>query len=128
MDARRNQFYNALFRIENGAITRLCEDRAVAAADLFSELCCCGEKIIIAGDGAGLCVRLIEKNGFSGKFNYVIAPENLRYQRGYSVGAAAVDFIKNGGQPIPPELLVPTYLRPSQAERELSLKKKKTAV
>ena len=31
MDARRNQVYNALFRIKNKKVTRLCEDRAVSA-------------------------------------------------------------------------------------------------
>ena len=34
MDARRMQFYNALFKAENGVITRLCEDRAISADDL----------------------------------------------------------------------------------------------
>ena len=29
MDARRGQFYNALFRVENGEVERLCPDRAV---------------------------------------------------------------------------------------------------
>ncbi len=29
MDARRMQFYNALFKVENGRVTRLCEDRAI---------------------------------------------------------------------------------------------------
>ncbi|MEG1166360.1 MAG: tRNA (adenosine(37)-N6)-threonylcarbamoyltransferase complex dimerization subunit type 1 TsaB, partial [Oscillospiraceae bacterium] len=29
MDARRNQFYNALFEIQDGIPVRLCEDRAI---------------------------------------------------------------------------------------------------
>ena len=29
MDARRMQFYNALFKVENGRVTRLSEDRAI---------------------------------------------------------------------------------------------------
>ena len=34
MDARRNQLYNALFRLESGVLTRLCEDRLVSLSDL----------------------------------------------------------------------------------------------
>ena len=33
MDARRNQLYNALFRLESGVLTRLCEDRLVSLSD-----------------------------------------------------------------------------------------------
>ncbi|MDE7124669.1 MAG: tRNA (adenosine(37)-N6)-threonylcarbamoyltransferase complex dimerization subunit type 1 TsaB, partial [Eubacterium sp.] len=54
MDARRMQFYNALFKAENGEITRLCDDRAISLEDLKKDL----EKyehVIIAGDGAKLC-------------------------------------------------------------------------
>ncbi|MCL2637600.1 MAG: tRNA (adenosine(37)-N6)-threonylcarbamoyltransferase complex dimerization subunit type 1 TsaB [Oscillospiraceae bacterium] len=38
MDARREQFYNALFRVENEVITRLTEDRAIGKAELEAEL------------------------------------------------------------------------------------------
>ena len=38
MDARRGQFYNALFRVENGEVERLCPDRAVDGAALAEEL------------------------------------------------------------------------------------------
>ena len=30
MDARRMQFYNALFRVQNGKVERLCDDRAIS--------------------------------------------------------------------------------------------------
>ena len=38
MDARRSQVYNALFRAENGKLTRITEDRAIALKDLKEEL------------------------------------------------------------------------------------------
>ena len=38
MDARRMQFYNALFKVENGRVTRLCEDRAISIDALREEL------------------------------------------------------------------------------------------
>ena len=39
MDARRNQFYNALFLANGkGSIKRLCDDRAIGEDELFKEL------------------------------------------------------------------------------------------
>ena len=37
MDARRSQVYNALFRCENGQLTRLCPDRAIGLEELAEE-------------------------------------------------------------------------------------------
>lgn len=111
MDARRTQFYNALFRAEKGKITRLCEDRAISAADLEKELLKY-EKVIIAGDGARLFYGNTELK------NAVLAEEGRIYQNGVGVALAA-----RGKEKIKPEELRPVYLRPSQAERELKLKK-----
>lgn len=106
MDARCKQVYNALFRSENGVITRLCEDRAVSAAALSEELAALGEKVILAGDGAELM------NGFTdGK--YELAPIALRFQRGSGVCLAALDKPE-----IAAAALMPSYLRLPQAERE----------
>lgn len=113
MDARRMQFYNALFRAENGRITRLCADRAVSAEKLQNELSAF-ESVIIAGDGAKL---------FHSSFaapNCALAAENRLYQNAVGVSAAAQNKEK-----LPAAELVPFYLRPSQAERELKLKRKK---
>ena len=38
MDARRGQFYNALFRVSGEGIERLTEDRAISAEELEAEL------------------------------------------------------------------------------------------
>ena len=38
MDARRSQVYNALFYVNQGEITRVCEDRAIALSELKEEL------------------------------------------------------------------------------------------
>ncbi len=112
MDARRMQFYNALFKVENGKIERLTSDRAISLEDLQKELRQY-ENVIIAGDGARLCADNI------GLDNCRIADEELVYQNAVSLAKAAE---KN--KKIPPEKLMPVYLRQSQAERELKLKKK----
>lgn len=115
MDARCNQVYTALFRCENGMVTRICDDKAVSVDDLFIELSAFDEKIILAGDGAGICF-----DSFNGRLhNVVLASENRRYQRAYGAALAAL----NNNMFINSSELVPFYLRLPQAERELKLKK-----
>lgn len=113
MDARRMQFYNALFRVQNGKVERLCDDRAISIEDLRSNLKQY-DKVIIAGDGANLCFRNIELENCS------LADDERIYQN--AVGVAKASKNKNA---ISPKALMPVYLRQSQAERELKLKLKK---
>ena len=112
MDARRMQFYNALFKAENGNITRLTEDRAISLEDLREELKAF-DRVIIAGDGARLCFENIALE------NCVLPDDELIYQNALAVSKAA----KHNNK-IPPKELMPVYLRQSQAERELKLKNK----
>ncbi len=113
MDARRMQFYNALFRVQNGKVERLCNDRAISIEDLRNELKQY-DKVIIAGDGAKLCFQNIELE------NCTLANEDRIYQNAVGVAKAAQN--KNA---ISPKALMPVYLRQSQAERELKLKLKR---
>lgn len=113
MDARRMQFYNALFRVQNGKVERLCDDRAISIEDLRNELKQY-DNVIIAGDGANLCFRNIELE------NCTLADDDKMYQNAVGVAKAAKN--KNA---ISPKALMPVYLRQSQAERELKLKLKR---
>ena len=113
MDARRMQFYNALFKVQNGKVERLCDDRAISIEDLRNELKQY-DKVIIAGDGAKLCFQNIELE------NCTLADEDRIYQNAVGVAKAAQN--KNA---ISPKTLMPVYLRQSQAERELKLKLKR---
>jgi tRNA threonylcarbamoyladenosine biosynthesis protein TsaB len=113
MDARRMQFYNALFEIKNGVVTRLCDDRAISIDDLGKELKSYG-KVIIAGDGAKLCFDNLQLD------NAVLADGDRMYQNAVGVSLAAQNKTK-----ISADALMPVYLRMSQAERELKLKKEK---
>lgn len=113
MDARRMQFYNALFRVQNGKVERLYDDRAISIEDLRNELKQY-YKVIIAGDGAKLCFQNIELE------NCTLADDDRIYQNAVSVAKAAQN--KNA---ISPKALMPVYLRQSQAERELKLKLKR---
>ena len=116
MDARRMQFYNAVFEIKDGACKRLCSDRAISIEDLREDLKRF-ERVIIAGDGARLCFDNIDLE------NVCLADEERIYQNAVSVSRAAENKEK-----IPASELLPVYLRQSQAERELGLKKKEKTV
>lgn len=106
MDARCGQVYNALFRSEGGVITRLCEDRAIKAVDLYDELKKLNGNVILAGDGAEILHKATEQC-------FTLAPLALRYQRGLGVCLAA-----EGKDTIDAAALMPSYLRLPQAERE----------
>ena len=113
MDARRMQFYNALFKVKNGKVERLCDDRAISIEDLRNDLKQY-DKVVIAGDGAKLCFQNIELE------NCTLADDDRIYQNAVGVAKAAQN--KNA---ISPKALMPVYLRQSQAERELKLKLKR---
>lgn len=111
MDARRMQFYNALFEVKNGVVHRLCADRAISIDDLRKEISGY-DRVIAAGDGAVLFCENI------GLDNVILADEEKRWQNGVGVSKAALNKEK-----ISAAALMPVYLRLSQAERELKLKK-----
>lgn len=111
MDARRMQFYNAIFKVENGIVSRFTPDRAISIDDLREELKQY-DSVIIAGDGAALCSQNIALD------NCKIAAYDKIYQNALSVAKC----VKNK-KAIAPSALMPVYLRQSQAERELKLKR-----
>ena len=118
MDARRMQVYNALFRVHDGCVERLCDDRAISVDKLLGELTGMGESIILAGDGAELVYNSIQENK-----NICLAPANSRFQRASSVAMIA-DKRLSEGLTLNAASLMPSYLRLSQAERELQNKRK----
>ena len=111
MDARRMQFYNALFKVENSQVIRLCDDRAISLEDLREELKAY-DNVVVAGDGAFVCCQNL------GLDNCVIADDDRMYQNALGVAKATSDKM-----PMPAKALMPVYLRQSQAERDPKLKK-----
>lgn len=120
MDARCNQVYNAIFEIENGKITRLCNDRALLCGELAEELKKlsqnAGKRVIIVGDGTEVFYPFVQNIA-----GVLKSSQARRYQNAESVGLAAAEIFKNGGA-VSPEKLLPVYLRLPQAERELKKK------
>ena len=119
MDARRSQVYNALFRVEGGKLTRISEDRAIALAELKTELEHIDGPIFLVGDGAVLTYKTL-----SGEIpNLVLPPEHRLHQR--AVGVALLAEQKQAaGETGDGNALSPNYLRLSQAERERMEKEK----
>ena len=112
IDARCNQVFDAIFRVENGIVTRLTEEgchKAEELAQLLAEYKC--DDIILVGDGAELVLAECQKAELK---NVRLSPSHLRYQTGAGVCLAAVN-----KEQIKPEALMPMYLKLPQAQREL---------
>ena len=111
MNARRNQVYNALFRWVDGTLVRLTPDRAISIEELEAELCEMKEKVYLSGDGYDITSKAFTK------VNPAFTPEVLRYQNAYSVARCGLAAYQRG-EAKTDLTIAPTYLRPSQAERE----------
>ena len=119
MDARRSQVYCALFLYEtdadgNTVKTRVWEDDMLSAAELSDRLAELELPVLFVGEGC----RVTQKEISLAHCKEV--PELLRFQNGVSVAAAAraVYDAAEDKSVFTDLALKPTYLRPSQAERE----------
>lgn len=115
MDARCSQVYNALFRVSNGKVTRIIDDRALALQDLKLDLQKYDEKIILVGDGAKITYDYLKDDNK----NVVLASKQNRIQTASSVVAAGFELLEKG-ETLTADQLMPTYLRLPQAQRELN--------
>jgi len=123
MDARRSQFYNALFKTgRNGKPVRLCDDRLPEASEIYKELSerYVGKKILLVGDGAKLCSKIFDKicaeSGEKCTFSYRVCDAADMYQDAFSVAKTAL--LSKEAREVSGSALSPIYLRASQAERE----------
>lgn len=112
MDARRQQIYNAVFRAEQGVLTRLREDRAISLAEAAQDLKTFDAPVTIVGDGAQLTYDYLTAAGIP----CTLAPAPLRLQS--AVGVALATEAAGKGAAISAQELTANYLRLSQAERE----------
>ena len=118
MDARREQVYNALYRVgADGEINRLTEDRAISITKLAEDISKLDEAVWLCGDGAELCYNKLKEVCA----NVRLAPEACRFQSGRGAALAAAKLGR--GAMTDAETLRPVYLRLPQAERELNNKK-----
>ena len=113
MDARRSQVYNALFLVEGGNLKRCTEDRAIALADLKTDLMHIDGPIYLVGDGAVLTHKTLGQE----VPNLILPPEHRLHQRALGVALLA-EKMQAAGKSGDGNALSPNYLRLSQAERE----------
>ncbi|MBQ7338563.1 MAG: tRNA (adenosine(37)-N6)-threonylcarbamoyltransferase complex dimerization subunit type 1 TsaB [Clostridia bacterium] len=128
----RKFLYYALFRVRDGKLVRLCEDRITPVAELESAL----DEVLatalppeernlpiyLTGDGYSIAQRKLSAP--SGRIQYT--PMQLRDQNAYCIAQLAREKFAAGDFCSDREL-TPVYLRPCQAERELNEKMKSQA-
>ena len=110
MNARRNQFYTALFCNQPGGQERLLPDSALSAEELDDLLNRYSEPVYLVGDGYDLAKQLLSHKTCE-------TPYRLRLQSACSVAAVALR-MANAGLVCDDQTISPVYLRPCQAERE----------
>ncbi len=113
MDARRAQVYTALFLAENGVISRIFADCAIALTELKERIQTLNKPIFLVGDGSLLTYDTLKSHVPT----LILPPEHKMHQRAVGVGLAAIAAIARG-EDGDAEALTPNYLRLSQAERE----------
>lgn len=111
IDARHDQFYNAMFRIEDRKVVRLCADRLVTGDTLAEELAKTDDAVCLVGDGAYAAKKFLPGENIMSAQNCLLA------ENAYSVALAAKKLYEQGIY-TDDRRLVPVYLRASQAERE----------
>ena len=114
MDARRNQVYTGIYRMEGGRLQVVAEQKAVAVEELLTELSEFGEKVIFLGDGVDVYEDVIREK-YDGSFEF--APEHMMKQSAAAVAALGIIYYGDGKHESAAEHK-PIYLRKSQAERE----------
>ena len=114
LDARRGQFYNALFK--DGQ--RITPDRAISAQELDTELSALGAPVILCGDGYRLASSLLTYDKITA------VPQRLVYPSAAEAARLAYDkYNAAQDKSVFTDLnFKPVYLRPSQAERVLKNK------
>ncbi|MBR5155772.1 MAG: tRNA (adenosine(37)-N6)-threonylcarbamoyltransferase complex dimerization subunit type 1 TsaB [Clostridia bacterium] len=118
LDARRDQVYNALFDCKKGIMKRMTEDRALMLGDLLEELKGLDRDVIFMGDGVFVFEEEIKNTLGSRAF---FAPKTTMMNLGGAVAELGAEKFKNG-ETITYGQLVPSYVRLSQAERDLLAK------
>lgn len=95
--ARENEYYAAFFKVKNGEISRLSEDEVISGDELIAKAETFGQEIYLCGEGS---------DGLSG-FE----------KTGLKQSAAGTALAAFSLKPLSCHELVPSYLKPSQAER-----------
>lgn len=119
MDARCQQVYCAVFDCHGNEMARITQDDAVSLENLSGMLKKFDKDIILIGDGTDIAYDYLSAH----VPNLYKSSPIFKYQRAASVAMLAENKISNNEGVTTANDLVPSYLRLSQAERELKKKK-----
>ncbi|MCH5268410.1 MAG: tRNA (adenosine(37)-N6)-threonylcarbamoyltransferase complex dimerization subunit type 1 TsaB [Lachnospiraceae bacterium] len=114
MDARRNQVYTGIFRVQDHRLQVVSEQKAVDIHEMIQELNELGEKVTLLGDGVPVQRETLQEEL---TVPWQEAPVHLSRQSAAAVVALAAIYWKEGKIETADEHR-PEYLRKSQAERE----------
>jgi tRNA threonylcarbamoyladenosine biosynthesis protein TsaB len=110
-DAKRGEFFAALFRMDEGSPVRVCEDMVIRPADLHKII---KDKTIFIGEGALLYRDFLEDNELARECA-VFCPSYINYPRASSLAYTGFDRLKEG-RTDDVLALAPAYLRKPDAE------------
>ena len=110
LDARCKQVYMGAYDFRDGAPQSVFSDRACSVEEAKALISSLEGEVILLGDGAYLLQELADGQKIVVSEKNQILGESVAYAAGFL-------------EAMPPERLVPSYFRLSQAERELQKKK-----
>ena len=114
MDARRNHVYTAMYKWEDNKLRTLTDYFVIPIDEVIEMAKGQNQKIIFMGDGIEVYKDTIVSS--LGEMAY-FAPPSLRLQRASTIAMLAMEGLK-AGEEVSHMDFAPSYLRPSQAERE----------
>lgn len=114
MDARRNQVYTGLYRVNNAKLEVVERQNAMDVKEVIDLINEKQERVIFLGDGVPVYENVIKENI---KVEYSIAPAFASRQRAAALGLLGIKYAERGLAENADDFK-PEYLRASQAERE----------
>ena len=114
MDARRNQVYTGIYKMQDGRLTCIQEQTAVDISEIIEKVNSLGCKVTFLGDGVPVHQQNLEQNI---TVPYQFAPLHMDRQSAAAVAALGAIYLSEGKAEDAREHK-PIYLRKSQAERE----------
>jgi len=112
MDARRDEYYNALLKND---LTYIKSDRAIRGSELYSELISLNKNVVFLGDGAEKFLKTYSSDLFR------LANNSSLRQNATGVALLAYEAFLNNEYTTADKLFI-DYLRLPQAEREYNAK------
>lgn len=114
MDARRNQVYTAVYKMEDNKLCCVQEQQAVSIQEIIDCVNNIGEKVVFLGDGVPVHDEILSKMV---TVPYRFALPHLNRQSAGAIAVLGAEYYKLGKIEEAREHK-PIYLRQSQAERE----------